>query len=653
MKGPVELAIDIESPNSGLGQNVTVTVTVSSIADLQNAKLVLSSEGGIYLDSETNIPAVSSGNPYTFTANAQLNALGDNAIKVLFTGVTDEGFTTGMKLNKYGFVESNRSFFSYGSNESVKRTRLKYMKEHSEISNKEFKNQMEDLRRIRVTPSVKKKGTNTKSATINISGTIRWQDGAGNFHPLPSAEVEIYDEDLVFDDLLASLVTNSMGQYTANVDEQTFDDLDIYVKVYARNATNGFYIVPGETSGNPMSFSDAYFGEVSGGEVTSDTDISFDLLNTSAQPFSFHHGLIMCTDYINMVNGSYLSSVAVEFPGMRTTNSGALAGAFYSFSAGLIHMPGMNVYDWDVLHHEYGHHVMNVFNFEDSPGGSHFIGEHLSDSRGKEDGVKLAWAEGYPTYLGLSLQQEMNAAALNIPLIGDLNYDDTRIGLNYNIEGNISPVSEGEDDELAVQKILWDIYDSNSDNNDNLNLGHNDLWNRISNSSAVSLSDAWGTLTNNRPANDIQPYAEIFADFDVPPEPTAPANDMMVMSSDPPVKFTWTANGGGGTCCPNNSFEVAFYNSSWVLIHRSAPITSTSMPLTLEYTPSASEWTTITDPANAPTVHWVVEGSSTMNFVDNTDIPFLTTGPYHSPARKLMLPGLRSDYRNNISACYI
>jgi len=628
LKGPVELAIDVETPNSGLGQNVAVTVTIHSAVDLQDAKLILSSEGGINLDSETNIPAITADNPYVFTANAGLNALGDNTIKASVTGnATNQGSIVGMKLNKYGFVESNRSFFSYGSSESVKRIRLKYMKENNEISNKEFKGQIDELKSVRLIPTVKKKGTNTKSSNINISGTIRWQDGAGNFHSLPSAEVEIYDGDLIFDDLLASVTTNSMGQYSANVDEQLFDDLDIFVRVYARNTTNGFYVVPGETSGSPMSFSDAYFGEFSAGEVTVDTDISFDILNTNdaGQAFSLHHGLVMCTDYINTLTNSYLSILAIEFPGIRTTGAGTLAGAFYNGGVGLIHMPDANDYDWDVLHHEYGHHVMNVFNFEENPGGPHSIGQHLSDDLGKNDGVKLAWAEGYPTYFGLSLQQEMSASTLNIAFVGDLNYTDTRFtpNLDYNIEENILLVSEGEDDEVAVQKILWDIYDSNSDGVDGLSLGHSAVWNIISPSGAVTLSDAWGAFINGKSAEETQDYAKIFTNFKVSPEPTAPDDEKEVKGTDAPVTFTWDANGGGGTCCPNDEFTVAFYNEDFsTKIFESAKLTTNT------YTPSTNDWETIINPVNAPIINWIVKGSSTTAPV---------TGIYSSTARKIKL----------------
>jgi len=602
-----------------LGQNVTVTITVSSTIDLQDATLVLSSEG--------------------------------NAIKASFTGnVTDQGSTAGVKLNKYGFVESNRSFFSYGSIESAKRVRLKYMKENDEISNKAFKNQMEELRSIKVMPTVKKKGANAKSATINISGTIRWQDGTGTFHVLPSAEVRIYDQDpLNPDDLLATVTTNSSGYYSDDVDEQFFDDLDIYIRVYARNATNGFYIVPGETSGDPMSFSDTYYVEISGGEVTSDTEISYDIPNTTdcGMAFSLHHALVMSTEYVNTISGSYLLPIIpVEFPGMRTV------GAFYChplvsdcLGNTFMHIPLLNAYDWDVIHHEYGHYVMDRFNFESNPGGQHIVGQHLSDVHDKSRGVRLAWGEGYPTYFGLSLQREMNAMALNILPIGDLNYDDTRAGLSYSIESNLDNVpfsyeSLGEDDELAVQKILWDIYDSNSDNRDDLSLGHVMVWNIISSykpdpsrdpPGIITLSEAWEAFTINKSAEEIQPYAKIFADFGVSPEPITPVNNHNAIS---PITFTWDANGDAGDCCPNNLFTVAFYDSSWDLIHESPPIIYTSKPFTPEYTPSPTDWAIITHPDNAPIVHWVVEGSNPTDFSGDPG-SFLPTGPYLSPARTL------------------
>jgi len=63
-------------------------------------------------------------------------------------------------------------------------------------------------------------------------------------------------------------------------------------------------------------------------------------------------------------------------------------------------------YAYDVQYHEYGHYVMDSFNFENNPGGPHNIGDCIANVHSSKDqGVRLAWGEGWPTYWGTTVQR--------------------------------------------------------------------------------------------------------------------------------------------------------------------------------------------------------------------------------------------------------
>src|SRR5205823_3762943 len=83
-----------------------------------------------------------------------------------------------------------------------------------------------------------------------------------------------------------------------------------------------------------------------------------------------------------------------------------------------------------VQYHEYGHYVMDSFNFENNPGGAHNIGDCIVQVHGnnKSEGNRLAWGEGWPTYWGTTVQRDFGLPGAGIPTVGDATYTDTEAG---------------------------------------------------------------------------------------------------------------------------------------------------------------------------------------------------------------------------------
>ncbi|MFZ5874940.1 MAG: hypothetical protein ACOYXU_00900 [Nitrospirota bacterium] len=102
-------------------------------------------------------------------------------------------------------------------------------------------------------------------------------------------------------------------------------------------------------------------------------------------------------------------------------------------------------FDDAVLLHEYGHYVLEVYSYDDSPGGPHFLGDSSLD-------LRLAWSEGWATFF--------SSLVRNDP--GHMDTGGGSVLLSFNLE---TPPTFGDGtrydtNELAIAAVLWDAYDA-------------------------------------------------------------------------------------------------------------------------------------------------------------------------------------------------
>src|SRR5262249_48750186 len=107
-------------------------------------------------------------------------------------------------------------------------------------------------------------------------------------------------------------------------------------------------------------------------------------------------GAMYVANYARILNGgggNWLAKVPVDWPG----------GSGSDFNGRPIRLGTGDRWDWDVLHHEYGHYVQSQFGIANNPGGAHSSSQCDADQRGSKDvGDRLAWGEGWPTFFGIS-----------------------------------------------------------------------------------------------------------------------------------------------------------------------------------------------------------------------------------------------------------
>lgn len=321
--------------------------------------------------------------------------------------------------------------------------------------------------------------------------------------------------------------------------------------------------------------------------------------------------------------GTQPVKIRVHFPNPAGAN-----GSYFWTSGGDHIAIGQNhAFDWDVFTHEYGHYIQKMNDTARNPGGLHYINGNLAGfNQGartltKEQGVQMAWAEGWPTYYGTFLQIAYGAGDFGIFGAGDLVYTDTGNNFAYHLETNAELVRpDGEDVELAVQRILWDFADQPQDENDTVNFGHERMWNLLHSApKPLTLNEFRAKMDSETPPGSYTSgtqqqmrakYGAIYHDLGVGPAPTAPAEGF---TGATPPKFTWQRKGAGAAPSYRfNKFNVQFYDKDFKNIVFTSPEIPTAAGVltnatSAEWTPTQEQWDQII--GGGEVLHWGVLGS--------------------------------------------
>lgn len=427
----------------------------------------------------------------------------------------------------------------------------------------------------------------SKPVTMMVNGTVLWTDSAGNTHPLPGATVEIYDDDTLGDDLLQTTTTDASGMYSVVVDhDDVVEGPDIYVKVLASSSVAD--IKPDTASGSTYFMQSTVHEDQADGS-TLVVNLTADNTSIGGQAFSVHHALVAGGAYISLLNGSAPAKLTTRFP---TTESTSL------FDGSELHILQLDRWDWDVTLHEYGHYIMDAYNFENNPGGSHSINANLSTSRGSKDiGVRLAWGEGWPTFFAVSGLHQMGFAALGIPNVGDMQYQDTEdASITNHLENDIGV---GEDNELSVMTTLWDLVDAAADGEE-IAMSPRSLFQSIKASGATKIGDVWDALVAGKANEEKASHGKLFGLHKIAPEQLTPSDRATLDTS---TTFTWNKNGAGAGN-PLNDNHVRFFASNFTTETHDASLGNVAT-----YTPSAADVDAALSEGSL--VRWVVTAKST------------------------------------------
>ena len=149
-----------------------------------------------------------------------------------------------------------------------------------------------------------------------------------------------------------------------------------------------------------------------------------------------------------------------------------------------MHLGSLKSFDWDTIAHEYGHAVAHLQGATKNPGGFHDGSNHydiekdpagnaLQTYHNKELSNALVFDEAYATWFALNFWKERRYPG-GIPWLGDHFYNQTveiqKPLSQLDLESNAKPYGMrdkvfGEDSEISVGRLLWDITDGNNEPN--------------------------------------------------------------------------------------------------------------------------------------------------------------------------------------------
>lgn len=624
---PLDIALEAFAPQRRAGSFVEVIGTLTPRKDIASLKLRFESEGDAAIFNRTPyaLGNVSAGVPVDFSLLVRFS--GEGAVHVWAESeIQQEDYRWSKRETLYGLVHAGRLYTGMGDLQRLQTTAIQddvaaglitadegkrrvtglaavpALRDARPVVRREFTAEEERLNAIVGATPLTRTGkidlNDVPSDRILVQGNVLWTDENGVTHPVFGASVSIRDEDTLGDETITVVGTDVNGNYSALVDTDDGilqGDRDIYVVIRSENT-----LVDTQTSGgDTYTMQSPVHDETPGGSTITE---NFTAPNTGVGPaFSVFQAGTWIAVYARDRNGGTIPSVDVVWPNGDD-------GSFYD---GKVQIEQPDRWDWDTIHHEYGHFIMDTLNIEDNPGGAHNISDCHAVVRGsKDEGLRLAWGEGWPTYFGTAGQQVFNMASLNVPRVGDAGYDDLEDGsVSYSLEQQSSG-GQGEDNELAVQRLLWDLFDNAADGRDAISRSDQDMWNAVDGADPETLSGGWAALRAGQSNATNLAMGEIASDHAIGPRLIAPAEATIVSPAN--ANFSWNADVGCDPSFDGNSFDLVFYNASTLSPILTIPglgTTSTSL--------SAAQIGTLT--ASSHQVLWAVEGR-------NTNSP--ATGPY-------------------------
>ena len=540
--------------------------------------------------------------------------------KVKYTLVVE--LCNGAKLESsiYGIIENDKLYINCNSFNAAKDIYWsEVLNDNKKIDAEKIKNEYEAYMNQINAGAVKEssyiiKGEKTNSTKSGVdtyvSGLIRWFDDWGRAHPLQNALLEIMDEGAwgngSADQLIGVTYTNEYGEYNYGFINRS-GGRNIYIKIYPAGEN---FIVKTGTGNNYVLRTETTYGVITGSTVVRNQDIVDGYEITRA--FQISQAVNVSARFAKEMSGETMPYVTVKYPHNETSTN-----CFYRNN--VIYIIGDRWNDaifngiilrsyasWDVIQHEYNHHVQHYFNITNSPGGwhtgvnmyDHYMSHHNGNSNdecvvngsitcanpsvsdAKKYAIRIAYAEAWPSIVGaISQQYAISNFNLdnNIATVGDAEYRAYN-GVLTNYEDE---VGGGEANENAICGFLWDLYDSNNETHDEIFLGTLDLWNLTINSEAKTLSELVNYYVNNYLTTyDLPKIGRLSSAYQL----SSPQLTIFPNGSNAP-SFSWIAD-GPSTNLRNNDFYIIFYDCYYNEIMR---IHTTNRPVTL----SQEQWDSI------------------------------------------------------------
>ena len=487
-----------------------------------------------------------------------------------------------------------------------------------------------------------------------ITGTLRWEDDNNQLHYLIGVKVKLYNSSYY-------TYTNSNGYY----------ELPLYgysgncsLHIYAKNEEID---VKDNNSNTYEKVSNLYVIDYIGYNYNYDFTKSIDGdLASAMQIFMAANSFAgYANSVVNSTNNGSVPLCQVLYPYICSYNEPS--ECFYSVKNGIgtIHLcpepPAVQgrpsvAGSWDVIGHEYGHHLQRN-NFYIAIDGTHKSDENclytslytnqinsLYDSRIpvlKDNALKLAFNEAWATFFSIVAQKSFSLGV--IPTVGDnifKAYNGVEQDLSVANVNNLTSHQGGESDELVIMRILFKIWDNSQEPWDTISFSFNTIWNIMysdGNNNPTNLFDFIDKFYSDSSFTSyINGINKILENYEI-----SPSNLQIDQTNNYYIQptFTWSRN-NKDVYCNNLNFE--FSNKKFILEFyklNNDLLFATDYIYDNTYTLTESQWNQI-----------CVSNISSYKVRVKAYAPYgVESGPYYSSFYEYAKPTINPNYSYNIN----
>jgi hypothetical protein len=459
---PMKVSLRLEG-SALLNADALLTVQVTALADAPGTQISLILPPEIAVTSGASSWSADLSPGQTFEAQATLRASTVGHHKVTAQAVCEhpDGYTFGKASSLYVMVRE--------ASIQVSDQPLVVAEARTESANAPLAgppaHAPERVSRKKRPPAVEPDAS--LATIITVYGYWYYRDRDGFDHPLRDARVEIWDDDIVGDDLLGVVYTDADGRYEATV---AHDDVSGGIDAYARILCTDDYAVHVTDFDDDLYSSDTPVRDDLG---TGTWDLgAWAIIDPDNRMVWYMYDTIAQLAYdflLDNVGWENLYDLQVRWSPTNTD-----VGSWYWLGGGPIELLDVHRWDEDVLLHEYGHFVMDMIYevFPPHPDCFHH-------GWGIDTNPGCAWVEGWANFLQGAIQGHDDFV---------ITYEDI---IHYSLEGPLPMANEAED-EGAVAAVLWDIFDD-----------HDELWDSMDNGiNGASNNGIWHIVADYNP-NDI------------------------------------------------------------------------------------------------------------------------------------------------------
>ena len=542
-----------------------------------------------------------------------------------------------LSANMYGYYYENKLFVSGASKDDAFEKYCLYLLNSQEISESQYKAMRNSYyaQSVTITTSTEMQLSTSQiqgsadiqssGSTTYLRGTLVWVDDRGVEHPCQYIKVNVYDkEDVIADQLITTTYTNAGGFYSISFEnDQSFFEFgnDLFIEIFAEGESVALKNNSGVTYS--VSTRDSTLSNVANGS-TSNISVKFEMSENGnfvggdlGRAMQISQPAIVASRYAKAMNGSAMPDVDVYYP-INDINCGYdpdLNRIYIIHQSAATNYPASYA-SWDVIMHEYGHHVQCQLDITENPGVKHNSFENdidinsFTDEERKEKGTKLAWAESWPTVFGIIAQKYYINELTNIVTVGDVSYTSYN-SADYSIE--YGQFCLGEGCERAIMYFLYNLYDSDNDDIDTVALGHQFWWD-VSDASNAKTFSAFIDYVCYLDILTIDQLGKLLSYSGM-------AVSNLRMSSGSLPSFIWDGY-GGSEYHPYNSNVIVFAKPSDQEIFRTNAVSRNRYQLKNE------EWGTL-----------LASGYTTIKWrVISREISDFSTGPYSTAWHTFNIP---------------